>query len=231
MKSASCDEGPRVVRRNRAAMCRPKMHECITLHNLGAALAIGAVIPRWVGQGGFCGAGVVPPGVPTLPKFSGTITHVSTWNFGGAIGATEAALASPSISRRVLAGKNVCHRCEYTADFAADLGTQIARLDVARRGTRGDSGPGGPDHLRALRWFRDAMSGFYRCGKSPQNKKLHDPLAFSMVLDESVCTLREVAVDRRQGKWGSTLAAETNTFAAVNFDQARFLDSLVGGGM
>jgi len=45
-----------------------------------------------------------------------------------------------------------------------------------------------------------------------------------MVLDEEVCALREVAVDRRQGKWGSTLAAGTNTFAAV---QARFLDSLV----
>ena len=68
------------------------------------------------------------------------------------------------------------------------------------------------------------MNGFYRHGKSPKNKKLHDPLAFAMVLDEEVCALREVAVDRRQGKWGSTLAAGTNTFAAV---QARFLDSLV----
>ena len=124
-----------------------------------------------------------------------------------------------------MAGKNVCHRCEYTANFAADLDARIAKLDAARSGVRGDRGSG---HLRALRWFRDAMNGFYRHGKSPKNKKLHDPLAFAMVLDEEVCALREVAVNRRQGKRGSTLAAGTNTFAAVDFDQARFLDSLVG---
>ena len=107
------------------------------LHNLGAALELGAKIPRWVGQGGFCGVGVVPDTAPTLPAFAGRRFY-PTFNFGGNREAAEAALASKSIGRRVLVGKNVCHRCEHGAKDQARLGAAIRSM------------PRGP-HVEALR--------------------------------------------------------------------------------
>ena len=59
------------------------------------------------------------------------------------------------------------------------------------------------------------------------SKKLHDPLAFSALLDEGVCSLVEVTVESRIGdtghEWGSRLCQGTGTFAAVDYDHDRFV--------
>lgn len=184
------------------------------LHNLGEALERGATIPRWVGQGGFCGEGVVPNDVPTLPQFEGR-THVQSWNFGGSVNAAMLALESPDIFRRVLVGKNVCHRCRYNDRAEARLRARISDMPASK-------------HKEALEWIHKALSAYTKDdGFGTKEKKLHDPLAFATLLDEEVCNLREVRVGREGGCWGSVLCDGTNTFAAIDFSYDFFLAALL----
>uniref|UniRef100_A0A7S4S041 Inosine/uridine-preferring nucleoside hydrolase domain-containing protein n=1 Tax=Ditylum brightwellii TaxID=49249 RepID=A0A7S4S041_9STRA len=185
------------------------------LHNLGGALESGAFISRWVAQGGFCGGGVVPPGTSTMKKFEG-LTHVQTWNFGGSRDATLLALSSGEIGRRVLIGKNVCHRCQYNDEFDALLKSCLSEMRPS-------------PHKNALQWIDRALSAHYTGNAhGTRHKKLHDPLAFATLLNESVCDLREVEVSVQKNCWGSTLRDETNTFAAVDYSYASFVATLLG---
>ncbi|MCY3019704.1 MAG: nucleoside hydrolase [Planctomycetota bacterium] len=68
-------------------------------------------IARWVGQGGFAGANVVPP-QHQLPKLTGRIT-CPTFNFDGDIGAAHLLLSTPRVKLRHLVAKNVCHGVVY----------------------------------------------------------------------------------------------------------------------
>mmetsp|Transcript_4640 Transcript_4640/g.7191 ORF Transcript_4640/g.7191 Transcript_4640/m.7191 type:complete len:428 (+) Transcript_4640:53-1336(+) len=180
------------------------------LHNLAAALRLGACLPRWVGQGGFCGEGVVPKEVPVLPKFAGC-THVNTWNFGGGVEATMTALQSQQITRKVLVGKNVCHRCKYDSLIDQRLQSYVRESS---------SKP----HQKAIQWIQHAMSCQY---SNKKLKKLHDPLAFATLLDEGVCTLREVEVQVQDGKWGAVLSEGTAIWAAVDYDTDMFISAVM----
>eukprot|EP00121_Abeoforma_whisleri_P010517 Awhi_evm2s9701 len=203
-------------------------HENITIftggpnHNLGRALELGATIPRWVGQGGFCGEGLIPDTVSTLRQFQGK-THISTWNFGGSREATLLALNTKNITNRVLVGKNVCHRCLFDEETDERLRSHIKRMKPS-------------PHKSALDWISKCLSTHYLSnsyrtsskGDGNRFKKLHDPLAFATLIDERVCLLREVEIDVIKGSWGSTACEGTNTFAAVDYSHDLFIDVLLG---
>ena len=83
------------------------------LKNLGAAMEHDHFeLGRWVAQGGFAGAGVVPEH-KQLEKFKGLKT-VATFNFNGAPKAALRALEHEAIGERWCVSKNVCHGVVYT---------------------------------------------------------------------------------------------------------------------
>ncbi len=75
-------------------------------------------------------------------------------------------------------------------------------------------------HLR----FCSAMEKYQR----GEGKKLHDPLAFAAVVDEAVCSFREVHVFNDRQGWGSVLQAGTNTWTSIDYNDERFRQILVG---
>lgn len=164
-------------------------------------------------QGDPRGVGVVPDrGVEILLETFAVRTHCPTWNFGGSIDATKEALQSERIKRRVLVGKNVCHRCTYNA----------ALDEAIAEATTSESLGCPPEKIEALRLVQKMTK---------LGKKLHDPLAFTTLVNEDVCDLVEVEVSvNGRNEWGSTLPAvgsRTNTYAAVDFSFDRFVDTIL----
>ncbi|CAK9057840.1 unnamed protein product, partial [Durusdinium trenchii] len=186
------------------------------LHNLGCVLGVpGFTLGRWVAQGGFAGEGVVPSELQ-LEKFAGKRT-CQTWNFNGNISAAEAALESTCILRKVLVSKNVCHRAVYDNRFHLDFVQALEQSErIAAQTTR----------AVALKLLCSAMQA-YRRG---EGKKLHDPLAMAAVVDETVCSFREVRVIRDKQGWGSVPDTGTNTWISIDYDDERFRQILLGSG-
>merc|ERR1712060_435127 len=56
----------------------------------------------------------------------------------------------------------------------------------------------------------------------PGGKKLHDPLALAVALDESVCELAEVEMFCQKGHWGSRLSPGSNIWVSVAYDASKF---------
>lgn len=69
-----------------------------------------------------------------------------------------------------------------------------------------------------------AMAAYQR----GEGKKLHDPLAMAVVVDEAVCRFKEVKVIRDQQGWGSVPEAGTNTWISIDYDDERFRQVLLG---
>jgi pyrimidine-specific ribonucleoside hydrolase len=192
------------------------------LHNLGAALDLdGFGLGRWVAQGGFAGDGVVPRQLQ-MDKFAGKVT-CPTYNFNGNADAAIAALASPCIGRRLLVSKNVCHRAVYDAQWHAALGSAVAAERDADRKDRVSS-----KRFASLSLMHGAMSAYLRRNG---DKKLHDPLALAVALDESVCQFAEVEVFRSKGGWGSRLAPGTNVWISIDYDPLKFQSVLLCDGL
>ena len=179
------------------------------LQNLGAALRD----PRFqlgmrLGQGGFAGEPCArAAGVTLFEKFRGR-DFCRTWNFGGDVRSTELALASPAIGRRVLVGKNICHRDDNR--YSSALHDRI-RSAAARTGHK--------QQQKALRLLHRCMSEYG--GKRKKGKLLHDPLALSACIDESIFTFVEAKVkyDRQSRGWGSFPKEGTGTRVAVDFSR------------
>ena len=74
--------------------------------------------------------------------------------------------------------------------------------------------------------FCSAMEKYQR----GEGKKLHDPLAMAAVVDEAVCSFREVHVFNDRQGWGSVLQAGTNTWISIDYNDERFRQILVGSG-
>jgi len=185
------------------------------LTNLGAALELnGFRLGRWVAQGGFAGEGVVPTHLQ-MPKFKGKET-CQTYNFQGNVSAAQAALASPHIGRRVCVSKNVCHQTAYTNQWQKAVGAAMAEAETSGRGSR----------FKSLQLIYLAMKNYMRTGKV---KKLHDPLALAVAIDESVCELAEVAVFHSTNPigWGSRLAPGSGTWISIDFDLEKFQSVLL----
>eukprot|EP00930_Biecheleria_cincta_P037426 TRINITY_DN25686_c0_g2_i1.p1 TRINITY_DN25686_c0_g2~~TRINITY_DN25686_c0_g2_i1.p1 ORF type:complete len:678 (-),score=113.20 TRINITY_DN25686_c0_g2_i1:105-2138(-) len=180
------------------------------LHNLGDVLRMpGFHLGRWVAQGGFAGEGVVPR-EKQMDKFKGKDT-CPTWNFGGNVPAAQAALAATAISRKVCVSKNVCHSVVYDEGWHQALG-EAAKV-------AGRHSPWGRRAV-ALKMMYETMDQYLR--DKPGGKKLHDPLALAVALDESVCTLEEVQLYAQKGQWGSKLCPGSNTWISVAYDAAKF---------
>lgn len=198
--------------------CCDKMTTLVTgapLHNLGDVLQMtGFHLGRWVAQGGFAGEGVVPR-EKQMDKFKGKET-CPTWNFGGNIPAAQAALATMAISRKVCVSKNVCHSVVYDEGWHRALG-EAAKVAQSHR-------PFGRRAV-ALKMMYETMDQYLR--DKPGGKKLHDPLALAVALDESVCTLEEVQLYAQKGQWGSKLCPGSNTWISVAYDAAKFQSALL----
>lgn len=163
------------------------------------------VIPHWIAQGGFAGDQVVPPEY-RLEKFAG-MDACPTYNFNGDPKAARYLLESDRVLKRHLVSKNVCHGVKY---------------DKAMHHTVANY----KDNSKGLGLVYDGMD-FY-LGKR-DHKKFHDPLAASILFDESICEFREVEMFRRKGKWGANLSSNTNTFISISADMDKFLKVLCGG--
>ncbi|CAK0888841.1 unnamed protein product [Prorocentrum cordatum] len=189
------------------------------LHNLGDVLRLpGFHLGRWVAQGGFAGEGVVPE-QQQLDKFRG-LRVCSTWNFCGNIPAARAALASTAIGKKVCVSKNVCHATVYDYDWHRALEAAAAAEAHVDANSRRES---------ALRMMHRVMDGYLR--QKPGGKKLHDPLALAVALDEDVCELAEVRLFCEKGRWGSYLSSGSNTWISVAHDAEKFRQTLLGRTM
>jgi hypothetical protein len=178
------------------------------------------MLGRWVAQGGFAGEGVVPRERQKL--FKG-LTFCRTTNFGSNPKAAHCALRSKSIGRRVCVSKNVCHQTLYSD--GAD-GWHAAILAALRESN------GRPVRHRALEMMHKAMSKYLSDGYK-EGKKIHDPLALAVALDESVCTLAEVELGSRGPKsdeWGCWLSQGSGTWISVDYDEAKFRRTLLQDG-
>lgn len=186
------------------------------LHNLGDVLKMeGFRLGRWVAQGGFAGEGVVPR-ENQLEKFKGK-EMCPTWNFGGNIAAAQAALSSEAIMKKICVSKNVCHDVYYDHEWHKAL-----------EGAAKSEAKSAPTSRRALAFgmMYNTMDGYLR--QKPGGKKLHDPLALAVALDESVCELAEVELFCRKGQWGSRLRPGSNVWISVAYDAAKFQAALLG---
>jgi len=180
------------------------------LHNLGDVLKMdGFLLGRWVAQGGFAGEGVVPRELQ-MEKFKGMAT-CPTWNFGGNIAAAKAALASSAIGKKVCVSKNVCHSVAYDDEFHDAL-----RFAQHR-------------HPKSFGMMYNAMDNYLRRKKG--GKKLHDPLALAVALNESVCELVEVHLFCQKvnkfPQWGSKLCPGSNIWISIAYDGKRFRSTLL----
>jgi len=219
---------PSTQQQQQQAMSRVLL-TCGPVHNLGAALQKGAVIPKWIAQGGFCGSNVIDDSssevMPTLPEFVGH-TYYPSWNFGGSIESALFALQSEQIGKRILVGKNVCHRCVYTDEMEQRVKEWAGGAAASQQQRPGKNKRRGALNQKIQQQRQTAAAWILQTRKS---KKLHDPLALATLVDEeNVCTLREVRVEMEDQTrhWGSVLCPGTRTFAAVDYDHERFLDAL-----
>lgn len=185
------------------------------LHNLGDVLKMdGFRLGRWVAQGGFAGQGVVPP-AKQMDKFRGQQTCL-TWNFGGNIPAAQAALASTAISRKICVSKNVCHSVFYDAEWHDAL--RVAAEAAAKNEPKGRRSV-------AFGIMYNTMDDYLR--HKPGGKKLHDPLALAVAIDESVCDLEEVELFCTKGQWGSRLSPGSNIWISVAYSASKFQIALL----
>jgi pyrimidine-specific ribonucleoside hydrolase len=172
--------------------------------NLGAAVEHGSlVLGRWVAQGGFAGEGVVPL-ERQLPKFRGRVTCPS-YNLDGAPRAVRVALAAPGIRARRFVSKNVCHGVVYDEPLHA----AVAAVK---------------DASLALRLIWHGMEAYLRNNRS--GKKLHDPLAACVAIDESIATWAEVELFRDRAGWGARLAPGSGVSIITGYDHHRFIEVL-----
>merc|ERR1712194_510637 len=141
-----------------------------------------------------------------------------TWNFCGNIPAAQAALTSTVITRKVCVSKNVCHSVNYDMEWHKALG---AAAEAEAR-TAPEARP-----AAALGMMYKAMDAYLR--NKPGGKKLHDPLALAVALDESVCELAEVQLFCQKGKWGSRLTPGSNVWISIAYDAVKFQTTLLPG--
>ena len=185
------------------------------LQNLGAALKDARFqLGVWLGQGGFAGeACAQAAGVALFEKFRGK-DFCATWNFSGDIRSAELALRSPAIGRRVLVGKNICHRDDNRYSRALHHKVRDAAAATADQAQE-----------KALKLLYHCMDGY----RSTKGKLLHDPLALSACINPSIFKFIEAKVKYSPQKrgWGSFPQKGTGTQVAVDFSPARFVETML----
>lgn len=174
------------------------------LKNLGAAMQIeGFHVGRLVVQGGFAGAGVVPP-EKQLAKFQGRVT-CPTFNLNGDPKSALACLTHPGIAVRRFVSKNVCHGVVYDAALHQRVTACTAQS-------------------RSLALIWQGMEHYLTT--HPGGKAFHDPLAACCAIDEAIGEWAEVELYRDKGEWGARCKAGTNTFIIIDYSRERFVTEL-----
>jgi inosine-uridine nucleoside N-ribohydrolase len=180
------------------------------LKNLGAAMQRpGFRLGRLVAQGGFAGAGVVPPALQ-LAKFRDLVT-CPTYNLNGDPRSALAALEHLGIGVRRFVAKNVCHGVVYDHDLHARV---VALRDVSR------------SHRLIAQGMAEYLRKHKRRGATaddPAGKKFHDPLAACCAIDEQIGVWAEVELFRERGEWGARPRPGSGTWIIIDYDRARFM--------
>lgn len=157
-------------------------------------------VGRLMAQGGFAGAGVVPPELQ-LEKFKNLAT-APTHNLIGDNKAAAAVLSYGGIGKRFFVAKNVCHRLIYDQTMH-DIVGQVK------------------DESLALRLIWQGMDVYLK--QNPMGKMLHDPLAACCAIDEAIGTWAEVELYRERNAWGARLAPGSNTWIIIDYDHEAFV--------
>lgn len=167
-----------------------------SLRNLGTALSRDPQLrlKRWVAQGGFAGANLVPE-EDQLEKFKGKIT-CATYNFNGDPKAALRALATPTILEKRLVSKNVCHG---------------VAMSPALRDRMHDAGQ--------IRGRRSIALIAQHC---PPGKMLHDLVALAAVLHPEIFKWEPVEMYREKGEWGANPCRGSSTWISVKLDHDAF---------
>ncbi|KAH3767510.1 nucleoside hydrolase [Pelomyxa schiedti] len=188
--------------------------QAIQKSNSGKPLTIG----RWVCQGGFAGEGVVPPDLQ-MKKFRG-LKVCPTFNFGGAPQAALAGIAYPGITRKLFVSKNVCHRVVY--DNTMHNAVKAAVLAAQSASSNPLSSDRCKRRLRGLQLIEQGMTEYL---KTHPGKMMHDPLAATAALNESVITWAEVEFMREKGAWGTVLAPGSGKWIAIDYNHELFIQT------
>lgn len=152
-------------------------------------------------QGGFAGAGVVPPELQ-MEKFRGLKT-CPTYNLMGDSRAAHLLLNYDKIGLRRFVSKNVCHRVIY--DW--DLHEQITAIK---------------DKSSALAKIWQGMEAYLQ--KRPTGKMLHDPLAAACAIDSTIGTWANVRLFQEKGEWGAELDSESKTQIIIDYEHEKFME-------
>jgi pyrimidine-specific ribonucleoside hydrolase len=195
--------GPQLLRE----LCGPEttLVTGAPLKNLGGALRLpGFHLGEVVVQGGFAGAGVVPP-EDQLEKFRGLATCPS-FNLNGDVRSALAVIETGAIDRKRFVSKNVCHGVIY--DHA------MHERFAAARGRR-----------RSIDLVHQGMTHYL--GQRPEGKAFHDPLAAACAIDESIGEWAEVEIYRERGEWGARLSPGSGTRIIIGYDHERFVQMLL----
>merc|ERR1712118_69411 len=118
--------------------------------------------------------------------------------------------------QKICVSKNVCHAVVYDSEWHKALG--VAAEDEEAHAPKGR-------RALAFRMMYDTMDNYLR--RRPGGKKLHDPLALAVALDDSVCELAEVELFCQKGAWGSRLSPGSNIWISVAHDASKFQAALL----
>jgi len=172
------------------------LHDLFTTHT-------DVILKRWVAQGGFAGANMVPEELQ-LEKFKGKEVCMSAnWSSSAMI---KYLLSSPNILRRVVCAKNVCHGVVYDSKFHQHLHNI-------------------PQRTKGLDLIYQGMDTYLK--RHSKGKMFHDPLAAAVAVDESIGEFVEVDMEANSKKeWKSTPKQGTNTFIAIKINMDKFIATI-----
>lgn len=120
-------------------------------------------------------------------------------------------VSQPAILKKVAVSNNVCHTVYYDREWQKALGS-AAEIE-ARNAAQSR-------RAVAFRLMFNAMEEYLQ--HKPGGKKVHDPLALAVDLDESVCELSEVNCSVATAAWGSRLSLGSNIWISVAYDALKF---------
>lgn len=151
-------------------------------------------------QGGFAGAGVVPPELQ-MDKFKG-LTTTTTHNLMGDSEAAQLVLEYDGFGVRRFVSKNVCHRVVYNQHMH-EMFTTLK------------------EKSRALSLIWQGMSVYL--SHNPSGKMLHDILAASCAIDSSIGTWAEVELYREGNQWGARIYLASKTWIIIDYNHEKFM--------
>lgn len=160
-------------------------------------------ISKWVGQGGFAGSNIVPD-ADVLPKFKGK-ESCRTFNFCQDSASANFLLQSKQIKEIVLVSKNVCHDMHYDKAFHEKMKPH-------------------KNKHKGLELIVDGMEIYLQ--NKPTGKLFHDPLAATVMIDNTICELKPVKMYFNKGEYGAKPDDTSNIRISIKVDKEKFFKVL-----